>query len=284
MCGEMNMKDLRVMVIGAHPDDADLNCGGTAIKLVRAGARVRFVSVCNGSKGHRVLSEDDLARRRLGETQRSAATLGIERYDVLGCPDCELEPTMEWRRRLTRAMREFSPHLVFTHRTCDYHADHRAVGQLVMDATYFLVVPHWCPDVPEPSVYPAVFFMRDKFSVPREMRPDVAVDISDVGDQVLDALSCHESQFFEWLPPEIPGCAEQNPGIGGTAEQKRDFIRRFWFSGHKEYDMKRFGLPFRYGEVFEMSEYGAQLTSVQLREMFPVGSIIPEREISEYKC
>ena len=46
----------------------------------------------------------------------------------------------------------------------------------------------------------------------------------------------------------------------------------------------RSGLPFRYGEVFEMSEYGAQLTSAQLREMFPVGSIIPEREISEYKC
>ena len=59
MCGEMNMKDLRVMVIGAHPDDADLNCGGTAIKLARAGARVRFVSVCNGSKGHRILSEEE---------------------------------------------------------------------------------------------------------------------------------------------------------------------------------------------------------------------------------
>lgn len=279
----MKNDDLRVMVIGAHPDDADLNFGGTAIKLAQAGARVRFISVCNGSKGHRVLFEKDLAERRFGEMQCSAAILGVEKYETLGCPDCEIEPTMEWRRKLTRVIRRFSPHLIFTHRTCDYHADHRAVGQLVMDATYFLVVPHWCPDVPEPSVYPAVFFLRDKFTVPREMRPDVAVDITDVGDQVLDALACHESQFFEWLPPEIPGCAEANPGVGGSAEAKREFIRKFWFSGHKEYDMKRFDLPFRYGEVFEMSEYGAQLTTEQLRAVFPEGAVVPERKISEYK-
>lgn len=280
----MKISDLRIMVIGAHPDDSDLNFGGSAIKFVRAGARVRFVAVCNGSKGHRVLSEADLAKRRYGEAQRSAATLGIEKYDILGCPDCEIEPTLEWRRKLTRLIREFSPHLVFTHRTCDYHADHRAVAQLVMDATYMLVVPHWCPETPEPSVYPAVFFMRDKFTTPRPLRPDVAVDVSDVDNQMLDALACHESQFFEWLPPEIPGCVEANPGIAGTPEQKREFIRRFWFGAHKEFDMKRFGLPFRYGEVFEMSEYGTQLTAEQLREIFPAGSIVPEREISEYKC
>ncbi|MCQ2391625.1 MAG: PIG-L family deacetylase [Kiritimatiellae bacterium] len=280
----MDIKDLRIMVIGAHPDDADLNFGGTAIKYARAGARVRFVSVCNGSKGHRVLSEEELAARRYGEMQRSAATLGIEKYETLGCPDCELEPTLEWRKALTRTIRRFSPHLIFTHRTCDYHADHRAVGQLVMDATYFLVVPHWCPEVPEPSVYPAVFFLRDKFTVPRELRPDVTVDITDVATQTLDALACHESQFFEWLPPEIPGCVEANPGIAGSQEEKREFISRYWFAGHKEYDMKRFGLPYKYGEVFEMSEYGAQLTVTQLREMFPSEATIPERAISEYKC
>ena len=74
------------MVIGAHPDDADLNFGGTAIKLADAGAHVRFVSVCNGSKGHRVLSEKDLAERRFGEMQRSAAILGVEKYERSAVP------------------------------------------------------------------------------------------------------------------------------------------------------------------------------------------------------
>lgn len=279
-----DISDLRILVVGAHPDDPDLNFGGTAVKFARAGAHVRFLSICNGSKGHRVLSETDLAARRFGEMQRSAATLGVERYDTLGCPDCELEPTLAWRRALTCAVRAFAPHLVFTHRTCDYHADHRACGQLVMDMTYFLVVPHWCPESPEPPVYPAVFFLRDKFTFPREMRPDVAVDVSDVQDVQADALACHASQFFEWLPPEIPGCTEANPGANGSVEAKRAFIKRFWFSSHKGYDVKRFGLPFEYAEVFEMSEYGAQLTTEELRRIFPAGSIIPEREVSEYKC
>ena len=279
-----DISDLRVMVIGAHPDDADLNFGGTAIKLARAGAHVRFVSVCNGSKGHRVLSEADLAARRFLEMQRSAKVLGVEKYETLGCPDCELEPTMEWKRKITKTIREFAPHLVFTHRTCDYHADHRVCGQLVMDMTYFLVVPHWCPAVPEPPVYPAVFFLRDKFTSPRELRPDVAVDVTDVADVQLDALACHESQFFEWLPPEIPGCTEANPGAAASAEAKREYIKRFWFSGHKEYDVRRFKLPFKYAEVFEMSEYGEQLSTEDLRRLFPAGSLIPERAVSEYKC
>jgi LmbE family N-acetylglucosaminyl deacetylase len=76
---------------------------------------------------------------------------------------------MEWKKKITKIIREFAPHLVFTHRTCDYHADHRAVAQLVMDVAYFLKVPYWCPEYPVPDIMPAVFFMRDRFSMPREL-------------------------------------------------------------------------------------------------------------------
>ena len=274
----MEAKDLRIMVIGAHPDDPDLNFGGTAARFAKMGARVRFVTVCNGSRGHREMSEEALAARRFGEMQRSAAILGVEKYETLGCPDCELEPTMEWKKRITKVIREFSPHMVFTHRLCDYHADHRACGQLVMDVTYFLMVPHWCPDVPGPSVYPAVFFLRDKFTSPREMRPDVAVDVEPVEDIQADALACHESQLFEWLPPEIPGCVEANPGADASVEAKRAYVKRFWFE-RKVFDARRFGLPLKYAEVFEQSEYGRQMTPEEMRETFPAGSVVPDRSI-----
>ena len=271
------MKDLRVMVIGAHPDDPDVNMAGTLIKFARAGARVRMVSMTSGNKGHRTMPPDELAARRYGESQASAKVIGAERYEIMGADDCELEPTLEWRRKVTRLVREFAPHLLFTHRTCDYHADHRAAGTVVMDMTYFLGVPFWCPETPVPDVLPAVFFMRDRFTVPRPLRPDVVLDVTDVQDQAADALCCHASQFFEWLPPEIPGAEEVNPGTDGAVEDKRAFVKRFWFA-RKEFDAQRFSLPYRYPEVFELSEYGRQPDSDEIRALFPPGAIVAERD------
>lgn len=275
-------KDLRVMVIGAHPDDADLTCGCTAMYFAKKGARVKFVSVTNGDKGHLTMTPPELARRRKKETELSAKRFGIEEYIVMGAPDCELEPSLEWRKKMIRMIREFSPHIIFTHRTCDYHADHRATGQLVMDATYLLVVPNFCPETPEAKVYPAVFFLRDKFTVPRIMRPDVAVNSAPMLDQWAEAVSSHESQFFEWLPRENPPCLKANPGINAPMEVKREFIKRFW-AGRKFVDAKRFNLPFEQAEVFEMSEYGRQLTREELKAIFPEGSFIPEREVVKSK-
>ena len=131
------------MMIGAHPDDADEDAGAATLKLVDRGARVRFVSVASGDLGHQSMAPEALAARRLLEARASGRALGIEDYAILGYHDCEVEPTLDLRRRLTRLIRSFAPHIVMTHRTCDYHADHRAVGTAVMDATYLLGVPHW---------------------------------------------------------------------------------------------------------------------------------------------
>ena len=269
-------KDLRVMVIGAHPDDPDVNMAGTMAKFADAGARVKIVAVTSGNKGHRTMPPDELAARRRGEAQASAKILGAEEYVIMGADDCELEPTLEWRRRITRLVREFAPHLLFTHRPYDYHADHRAVGTLILDITYFLGVPYWCPETPVPDVLPAVLFMRDKFTVPREIRPDVVMDVTDVQDRAADALCCHGSQFFEWLPPEMPGAAEANPGIDGPVEAKRAFVKRFWFE-RKAFDARRFRLPFGYPEVFELSEYGRQPSAAELRALFPPGAVVRDR-------
>lgn len=276
---EMMKNDLRIMVIGAHPDDPEVNMAGTIAKFAKSGARVWMVSVSCGDKGHRIMPPKELAERRFGETQASARTLGAERYIVLDGHDCELEATMEMKLKVTKHIREFAPHVIFTHRTCDYHADHRAVGQILMDITYFLGVPYWCPEVPVPSVMPAVFFMRDKFTVPREIRPDVVVDVTDVQDQAADALCCHASQFFEWLPPELPGAVDENPGVDGAVEAKRAFVKKYWFA-RKELDARRFGIPVQYPEVFELSEYGRQLSSDEMRDIFPEGSVVQDREAS----
>lgn len=264
-------EQLRVMVIGAHPDDADILAGCTAAKLVDAGARIRFVSVTNGDIGHQSMAPAELAIRRRAEAQASSKTLGIEEYLVLDHHDCEVEATLELRRELTRIIRTFAPHIVMTHRNCDYHADHRAVGTAVMDATYLLGVPHWCPEVKRPAVLPAVFTLRDIFTVPREMRADLLVDCDPYITRCIDAVRCHESQIYEWLPFD-GGFMDDVPDKADVAAC-RDYVARHWIC-RKAHDSERFAdvwrqrhpeveLP-KYLEAFEFSEYGRMPTPWEL--------------------
>jgi len=196
-------RPFHVLYIGAHPDDFDYAIGAQAAKLVRAGAKVTAISVCNGCKGHVDMAPDALAARRCAEAQAAGRVYGCERYVVLDCPDCELEPTRTWRERLGRLVRDLAPDMIVTHRTVDYHADHRAVGQMVQDLAYFLGVPHWCPDTPVPTNLPFVMFGVDDFTSPRRVRPDLVMSAAGALDVGAHGLGSHVSQVFEWLPPEL---------------------------------------------------------------------------------
>jgi len=193
----------KVLFIGAHPDDGEYDFGPAAAKLIRAGAKVTFAAVCNGDNGHQTMKPEALAARRYLETQASAKVYGLSRYIVMGEHDCLVEPTVDLRQRVTRLIRDIAPNMVIAHRTCDYHADHRAAGQVVQDSTYLIGVPLFAPESPVPEVLPFVVYANDRFTVPRPMRPDLIVDGEDEADIVADSLAAHESQVLEWLPPEI---------------------------------------------------------------------------------
>ena len=273
---KVEKSDLRVMVIGAHPDDADNLAGGTAIKFARAGARVRFVSACNGDKGHHEMSCPALAERRKAEAVRAATVFGIEHYEVMDTPDCFIVPDIVQRERFTRLIREFAPHLIFTHRLCDYHADHRAASQIVQDVAYLLGVPRWCPDTPMPDEKPAIFFLSDDFTSPRPFRADAIVPIDDVMDQMLDALREHVSQFFEWLPFDMRMRPEDVPSFSDV-KASREFVDKWWCQ-MKRNDAQRFADKVREFvpdgpmpknvEAFEMSEYGRTLSHDDIVKFF----------------
>ncbi len=193
------MRQIRAMMIGAHPDDCDFRCGGLALKYARAGHKVKFLAMCNGSGGHHILSADEIAKRRRGESLAVAKFAGIE-YDVWeDGPDCELYADLETRRRLVREIRKFNPDIIFCSRPNDYHADHRNASILVQDASYLLIVPHYCPEVPAMKKTPAILYFYDHFQNP-PFQADIAVDIDDVIDDKFKMLALHESQVFEWLP------------------------------------------------------------------------------------
>ena len=192
------MEQKRLLFFGAHPDDCDILCGGTAIQWARAGHRVKFVSVTNGDTGHFRLSRAETAARRRKEAEASGRIGGFE-YEVLNhC--CGLECNLDNRYELVRIIRAFQPDVVISHRIWDYHPDHRATAQLVMDTAYIVMVPHYCEDTPIPGKSPVYAFSYDRFQDPRGHRTDAIVEFDSVLEQKLALLDCHASQYYEWLP------------------------------------------------------------------------------------
>src|SRR5450432_4753736 len=103
---QSNSSPLRIIMIGAHPDDCDQRGGGTAALFAQMGYAVKFVSVTNGDAGHQTLKGKELAKRRYAETQEAARRLGIS-YDVLGNHDGLLMPSLEVRLQIIKEIREW---------------------------------------------------------------------------------------------------------------------------------------------------------------------------------
>lgn len=256
----------RVMIIGAHPDDADIVCGGTAIKLMKKGCKVKFVSITDGRMGHHKLTPEETAKIRRAETLEAARRMGLDGYDIYGAPDCGLFPTYEWRCRVAKEIRAYEPDYIITHRTCDYHADHRATGTLVADAGYLLGVPHWCEDVKPQRARPVILYMTDVFTVPREIRPDIMIGVDDCIEAYCDALDAQVSQFYDWLPWD-KGVEAEVRALGDRSDtaKRNAYLMKYW--GNRkietakrfaaEWSRQRPGTPIpKYMEIFEVSEYG----------------------------
>src|SRR5688572_4214335 len=97
---------LRLLIVGAHPDDADYAAGGTAALYRAAGHTVCMVSMTNGDAGHHLMRGPELAKRRKAEAAASGAVIGAS-YDVFDNHDGELLPTLDNRRQVIRLIRTF---------------------------------------------------------------------------------------------------------------------------------------------------------------------------------
>src|SRR5262245_59931683 len=122
---------LDVLVVSAHPDDAEISLGGTILKLIAAGAKVGVVDLTHGEMGTRGTRAD-----RERESDAATKELGLAWRGNLGLPDARVVPALEAREELAGILREHSPRLVFAQHTSDLHPDHAACGQLARDAWY----------------------------------------------------------------------------------------------------------------------------------------------------
>lgn len=265
---------LRIIAIGAHPDDCDEQFGGTAAKLAKAGHRVKFLSVTNGDAGHHEIGGAALAKRRYLETQESARRLGIAEYQVLDNHDGELLPTLEVRRQIIRAIREWKADIVLSPRPNDYHPDHRYTGVLVQDAAYMVIVPNVVADTPALENNPIFLYYEDGFQKPSPFRPDVVVSIDSVWDQKIHALDAQVSQFYEWLPwtvhkldqvPKDPKAREAWLSATWRQYAPTDAARKTL-----QEELGAAAANVKHTESFELCEYGRRPTIAELRALFPL--------------
>ncbi len=266
---------LRLLILGAHPDDCEFHAGGLSTIYRQHRHDVRVISVTDGSAGHHEKTGPQLAEVRRAEAAAAAAVIGAS-SDVWEFPDGRLEPTLAVRERIIREMRTFRPDLVLTHRLNDYHPDHRAVGQAVQDASYMVTVPAIVPNTPILQRDPVIAYLPDTFTRPNPLRADVVVDITRYMETITRMLACHVSQVFEWLP-----C---NEGILHTVPPAEQTSQRFawlrsWFERqcaprteffcdaivrkHSE-DWR----DIRFVEVFEISEYASPLDDAARERLF----------------
>lgn len=189
-----------LMVITAHPDDAEFGAAGTVAKWTRQGKSAVYVVCTDGDKGtsDRTLTPASLIAIRQKEQRDACRILGVSQAVFLGYGDQTLEDTPEFRKHLVEMIRTFRPATIITldpYRRYLWHRDHRIVGQVVMDAVFPFARDHMAyPDMLEQGLEPhkvkeLLFFGTEEINH--------YVDIEETFERKLEALQCHNSQVNE---------------------------------------------------------------------------------------
>jgi LmbE family N-acetylglucosaminyl deacetylase len=277
---------VRIINFGAHPDDAEIRAGGTAILWGERGDHVKFVSTTNGDIGHWQQSGGALALRRYKEAQDAAKILGVEKSVVWDIHDGELEPNLENRLRFTREVRLWNADVVIAHRPNDYHPDHRYTGVLMQDAAYMVGVPFLAPDVPPLRKTPIFLYSSDNFQKPNPFTADIVVAIDDVFDRKAAALAQMDSQFTEGgalghMNPRVVAYMEtMDPAVRDELRQRTvDRFKLYAASIADKYRAKlielygqEVGSKVKYAEAFEICEYGRRPSKEEILKIFPIAA------------
>ncbi len=224
-------RELDVLAIMAHPDDAALLCGGALSKDAEGGRRVGVLDLTAGEGGSR-----GTAQIRAREAERAAEIMGLAVRRCAGLTDSHLENDDASRRTVVEHLRALRPKLVVTHWKIGRHRDHRIAAELVRDACFLAGLKNFEaagePFRPRKLVY-ATAFREDAGP------PDVVVDITGQIDRKLDAISAYASQF--------PGVTQAGEVFPGGNRPLMDQIR---------VQAAHYGSLIRvaYGEPFRMDE------------------------------
>jgi bacillithiol biosynthesis deacetylase BshB1 len=179
---------LHMLVIAAHPDDAEICVGGTLLHMLDAGKSIGIVDVTRGEMGTR-----GDANARAAETRAANAILRPALRENLGLPDGRVQVTVEARERLARLMRECAPEIVLAQHVDDLHPDHAATGRLAREAWYLSGLARLAELDGGPPAARAKRLLHFMGHVPFE--PTLVVDIGAVWERKVELVRCYASQL-----------------------------------------------------------------------------------------
>lgn len=223
---------LDLLSITAHPDDTELTCGGTIIKMTQAGYKVGLLDLTAGESGTR-----GSASLRARESSRASRVMGIVYRENLGLPDAALEHTREYKLKIAARIRALRPRTVILPYWEGRHPDHYTAGQIGYEACFLAglarVPLEGKPFRPYKIIYASMY-------VP-SIRPTFVVDITRQFEKKLKAVLCYSSQFSPQKDIQnlFPSRADLRERVGSLA--------------------RHFGLMIgaRYGEPFVTREIAA---------------------------
>ena len=186
---------MRVLAVGAHPDDIEVCCGGTVAKFASQGHEVIMCHAGAGDLGHFVIEPDELKAVRRKEAIAAAEVIGAKSV-TLGFPDGFHFEDRQSVMKHVDMIREANPDLIITHPPEDYMPDHVATSHLVMHASFNATLPHLRTAFEHVGEVVPVYFMEALTGL--DFVPAEFVDITDFLETKLQMLRCHESQFA-WL-------------------------------------------------------------------------------------
>ena len=187
------MTALDLLAIVAHPDDAELTCGGTLIKAARMGRRTGVLDLTAGEMGSRGSAE-----LRASEAAEAKAILGVSVRETLGLPDSGITNTPETRRLVAGVLRRLRPRIVIAPAPAPFgrHPDHRVAAELIRDAVFvsgLRKLDDALPPFRPHKVVHSITYRED------HLKPTFVVDISDTFEDKLAAIRCYRSQFDDAL-------------------------------------------------------------------------------------
>lgn len=185
------MQKLDVLIFAAHPDDAELGCGGTIVKLVDSGKKIGIIDLTQGELGTR-----GSVNLRLKEAEKASKILGIKVRLNVKLKDGNIQNTPFNRLKLIKLIRHYKPDIIFLPYPGDRHPDHIHTSNIVKESAFYSglsKIRSAYNKKPQPSYRPSklIYYMQTY-----AFEPSFIIDVTSEFGRKMKAVNCYETQFY----------------------------------------------------------------------------------------
>ncbi len=187
---------MKILAVGAHPDDLEILCGGTLARFASEGNEVVMCHASTGNRGSFVHTSEEIARIRDGEAGQAAAVAGAE-HRTLGFSDGDvLASDPQQRVAVIDLVRDVRPDLIITHYPSDYMSDHNEISKMVFDASFHATLPLYQTGRGHHDLVTPIYYMDTVMGI--GFQPAEYVDVTSTMETKVRMLEAHASQVA-WL-------------------------------------------------------------------------------------